>query len=144
MIYEFIILGILLLIAILQERISLQINPYLWIIGGIIALVFGIMGIGVVSLLESVICFGVAFGLMLLVYPLRAIGGGVLKILMMCAFFFGRYVLITYVLFCLLGLIWNKLRKCRKEEQIPGESLVYAMPLVAVAAVLTVFCIILL
>ena len=141
MIWEFIILGVILLISIFLEKVFFEINQLLWIVGGIIALIFGVLGIGLVSWLESVICFTVVFVMALVVNTKRFMGGGVLKGLMMCALFLGRYVLITYVLFFLAGFVIAEIRHRRKEDEIPGDSLVSGMPLVTACVAFTVLVI---
>lgn len=139
MIWEFIVLGVILLISTFLEKVFFEINPFLWIIGGIIALVFGVLGIGLVSWLEAVICCVIALILTLFSVNIkRYVGGGVLKGLMMCTLFLGRYVLITYVLFFLVGFIFATIRKCIKKDDIPGDSLVSAMPLVTACVAVTV------
>ena len=90
------------------------------------------------------ICFVITFMLALIINTSRVIGGGVLKGLVMCALFLGRYVLITYLLFFLAIFTISKIREHRKDE-IPGSSIVYAMPFVtaSVAVTVLVFCVIL-
>lgn len=141
MIWEFIILGVILLISIFLEKVFFEINPFLWIVGGIIALVFAVLGLGPVSWLEVVVCFVVVFGLALIVDTSRFMGGGVLKGLMMCALFLGRYVLITYALFFLVGFAIAEIRQRRKKDEIPGSSLVSGMPLVTACVAFTVLVI---
>lgn len=141
MIWEFIILGVILLISIFLERVFFEINPSLWNVGGIIALAFAVLGLGPVSWLEAVVCLVVVFGLALSVDTSYFMGGGVLKGLMMCALFFGRYVLITYVLFFLVGFTIAEIRQRRKKDEIPGSSLVNGMPLVTACVAVTVLII---
>lgn len=146
MIWEFIILGVILLISIFLEKVFFEINSYLWIVGGIIALVFGVLEIGPISWLEAVICFVVSYFVIIFIRAfivdiLRFMGGGLLKGLMMCALFLGRYVLITYLLFFLLLFIMEKIREYRKKDEIPGDTLVRGMPLLTASVAVTVLAV---
>lgn len=141
MIWELAILGIILLISIFLEKIYFDINPYLWVVGGIVALVFGALGIGVVSWPEAILCFMLSFVLILIARPYRVMGGGIQKGLMMCALFLGRYVLITYVLFFLLTVVRKYTGKHKKIVEIPGEAIIPGMPLVTVAVAITILVI---
>lgn len=142
MFFEFVILGIILLISIFLERIFFDINPCLWIVGGIIGVVFGILDIGIVSWLEAIICLILAFILIFFILKqFRHMGGGVKKGLLMCAVFLGRYTFIAYVLFLLILFIGANISERVKKDKIPGENLVCAMPFVAVSVGVTMLVI---
>jgi hypothetical protein len=136
MIWTWIILGIILVISIFLEQINFEINPCLWIVGGIIGIVLDALGIGIISWGEAIICCIVIFILIVITKLQRVIGGGVLKGLMMCAFYLGRYVLIAFAITFILMLITAKIRA--RKDRLPGESIVLAMPFVAISVVFTI------
>ncbi len=135
---ELVILGVVLLVSILVEKIFFVIHPMLWRVGGIVALIFSILGIGIVSWQEAVICFVISFILMLIAKPLRYMGGGGVKGLLMCALYLGRYVFVTYVIFGGIGMLMARIIAHQKKPKLPGSNLKRMMPLVTVSVVITV------
>lgn len=141
MILTLAILGLILLISIFLEKITFEINPWLWIVGGIIGVVLDFWGIGIVSWREAIVSCIVFFLLIMITMialPIlsRAIGGGTLKGIMMCALYLGRYVLIVLAFTFVLMLIAAKIRT--RKDELPGESIMSAMPFVTVSVVLTI------
>lgn len=139
LILEIAILEVILILSIIMERRTGNINPIIWTVGGITALIYGILGKGFVSWIESLICLAVTFVMILISYSwLRnAVGGGIIKGLLMCSMFFGRYIIIVIVLIGInIGIAGFLLKQVKKEMDWYG-NLLYGTPLLAIAVTIT-------
>ena len=133
-----ILLGLILIASILEKLFS-KINPIVWIVGLIAAIVFGVMGKGMVPIVESCIALAASFVASIILYGMmkNSIGGGVIKGLMMCSFFVGRYITITFVVFMLIPFIMANIFGKRNDDKLPGESLVNGGLILFVAMIVT-------
>lgn len=112
----YITLAVVLIIAIIVNRLCDEIFPIIWRIGGIIGIICGAQGVGMVSIKESIlslICIFIFTFIMLNIFiKLRnGIGGGIIKGFWMCSIFIGRYVILTIILFTIYIVIRGKTMK---------------------------------
>lgn len=105
----FLILLLTMLAALVSEIKTYDdyIHPYIWVAGGIIGLVYNVLGFGIVSWLEGVIAAIVLMIVLLLVYSKisTSIGGGVLKGFLVMGIVLGRYSLLALINFIAAGIV---------------------------------------
>lgn len=136
----YVILAGILVISIIIENIFFDINPTLWFVGGLMALICGMFEIGIVSCTESLIAFGISIVFSVLLYSKlsKMMGGGIIKGFWMCAIFLGRYTIILVVTYFIVMYIAKKLFYCMKKDIIPGDTVKKGMPYVTISALITV------
>lgn len=138
MIWTLLVLGVILIISSIMERIFMEINPWIWRVGGVVGIIFNMLDMGVVSILEGILGAIIFFILIFVAKLNYGIGGGVLKGMIMCAIYLGRYFVITFVISVVLLFVMSKIREHRMKDELPGQSLVMAMPIVIVSVAITI------
>ncbi|MBE5926295.1 MAG: hypothetical protein E7270_04965 [Lachnospiraceae bacterium] len=133
-----VLLGVVIIASILEKQFS-NINPIVWIAGLVVSIIFGIMGKGMVPIVESCIALAASFVASIILYGMmkNSIGGGVLKVLIMSSFFVGRYIVITFVTFMLISFVIANIFRKRNADRLPGESLVNGALILLVAMIVT-------
>ena len=134
------ILLFLLIVASLLERFLFNVNPIIWLVGLIAGGVFGVMGKGMVAIMESCIALVVTFVVILILYIFTkgAIGGAVFKGLCMCSFFVGRYILIDFLLFVIFSAILAKIFAKRNKDVLPGQNLTNGIMVLLISTIVTI------
>lgn len=90
-----------------------------------------------ISLVESIISFVVLGIIVILIYPKIAkyMGGGVMKGIWMCALFLGRYIVLVVLLTAIMLFLIGRIMKAVKKNVLPGENLIFTMPIVTISVV---------
>lgn len=134
---SFVTLLVVLIISAILEKVFMKIHPAIWFVGGAAALLYGFLGIGMISLVESIISFVVLGIIVILIYPKIAkyMGGGVIKGIWMCALFLGRYIVLVVLLTVIMLFLSGRIMKAVKKNVIPGEDLIFTMPIVTISVV---------
>lgn len=141
----YIALAIVLIIAIVVNRLCDEVFPIIWIIGGIIGLVCGKMNIGIISLRESIISLCSIFCItMILVFTknkfIRRIGGAIIKGYWMCSVFIGRYIIFAILLFLIYYFV--KLKTIKRAEKDKYLLVPLTIPMVHIMALTVAIAII--
>ena len=132
--YEIIAVAVILLIALIVERNKYVINPIIWILGGAIGIAIKYIYDTKISLLEGFATLAITFVIILIVASRfgGAVGGGILKGILMCSFYLGRgTVVFIPLLFLMLFLVLKW-----KRESISGA--IFGMPFLLYSYVATV------
>lgn len=131
-IYEIIVLAVILVAALMDERINNVIHPVVWIVGGIAEIVIKYKYDTKISWMEGVAALVIVFVTILIVARRlgNAVGGGIYKGILMCSFYFGRGTIIFIPLFIIFLIIVIKI----KGKTVP----IYAMPYMFISYLITV------
>lgn len=135
---QIIILNVLLFSALFFEKFRNEIPQLICLGGGVLGVAWSLKADAVCTWQESLIAVAVTFVLVLIFYILKpdAIGGGVLKCIIMSAAFLGRYTGILIVLFAisLIILMFFYKIKFRKKDYLPSAR---AMPFLWTTSLIT-------
>ena len=145
MIWIYIEIGILcmvLSVATVEEKLKEEINAYTWIGGGIVDLVYHFWGKGICVMRESLIAFAITVivGFIAFAIVSGVIGGGILKGIMMCSIYLGRWISLAVVMFLLLtGIARSVFFKKKKRNYVEGNR-VLAMPFLDCSVIIALIC----
>lgn len=124
--YEILVAGVILLIASIVEQYKLNINPLIWILGGGSGIVLKYVYKPEISWIEGVCTVFAVFSIILIFSKklVNVIGGGILKGIMMCSIYLGRWTIVFIPLIIILLFLEFK----RLEKKKATNSLVLGMP----------------
>lgn len=125
-----------LVIAAFFEHITGNIPPWIWSAGGVIGIVLNVLNIGFCSWIESVITFVIMFVLIFCTYSMlsSAVGGGILKLLWMCSIFWGRYIVIVFVVIFLVTLFCMFIKEVFAKDY---DSKIHFVPVLLIANIIS-------
>ena len=137
---EIAILAVILIIATISEVRTAQINPFIWMAGGIIAFVYNFFRAGFCPFFESIVTVVIVFFLIVIMYiHLQEImGGGIIKGMIMMSAFLGWKAVFTFIFFVAIFSIYIKLKERQSRDLLPGESIGLGMPSFDIAVLLNI------
>lgn len=137
-IYEMIILCVVLATAAICEKLLFNINPYIWILGGLSGLLVKLTGKCFCTWIEALLSLAVLFVVITLLSSKihKGIGGGILKGIMMTSVFFGRYIIVLVIAF--IALLYLRAGLSKKKASIPGQQIISGVPMLFLASAITI------
>lgn len=140
----YIVLGVVLIVATIVNRLCDEVFPIIWIVGGIIGLVCGKLEIGMVSLKESMVTlislYIITWLAIFIVKGLaNMLGGATIKGYWMCSVFLGRYVAVAIALFFIYIVIKGKtIKRDEIDEYLLSPRTIPVIHIIGITVLITI------
>ena len=116
-IVELVALFLILIVAIVCQAMKDEVNPIVWLVGGIVGFAVKFVDAGMCSWKEGLITLAIMVVVMIVAGIINVIGGGTLKGIWMTSIYLGRYSVVMIVVFFILCAIVGLVKKSSAKNE---------------------------